>query len=127
MSIGPNCSRRSAMLLLGSEQLPQRAAEDVRLSVLSDPARLEHLAVALDLAVELLDLAAEDIGPEHHLLKRARSAFRRMRTDHARPPENRLECLIVLLQLDERRARQIEIEVRIPPPDLGRPRVIGIP
>src|SRR3954462_14468377 len=104
MSIGPNCSRRSAMLLLGSEPLPQRAAEDVRLRVLSDPACLEHLAIALNLAVELFDLAAENIRPEHHLLKRARSAFRRMRTDHARPPEDRLARLIVLLQLDQRRA-----------------------
>src|SRR5213078_4576708 len=47
-------------LLLAFEDAAERAAEDVGLRLLADAAGVEHLAVTLDLAVELLDLAAEN-------------------------------------------------------------------
>src|SRR4051812_32191558 len=111
MSIGPNCSWRSATLLLRVQNLAQGAAEDVRLRVLSYAARFEHLPVAIDFAVELLDLAAEDIRPEDYLFKGAGTALRSMGAHHVRPPEDRFEYLEILLQLDERRAGQVEIQV----------------
>jgi hypothetical protein len=51
----------------------------------------------------------------------------RVGTDYARPPEDRLKGVIVLLPPDQRGSPYIEAEVRIPSTDLRGPRAIGIP
>lgn len=88
-------------LLLPREDFSERATENVRLRVLSDAAGLKHLSVSIDLPIEFLDLATEDVGPEHQFLKRAHTRFRSVRTNDTRPLEDLFEHLIVFLQLDE--------------------------
>src|SRR5438105_4233053 len=105
----------------GLQDLPQRAGEDVFLGFLRDSTRVQHFVIPLQLAVELLQLTAEDVRAEEQLFESARAPLRRMRAGYARPPEDRFEECVVLLLLDERRAGDIEIQIRIPPPDFPRP------
>src|SRR4051794_37537258 len=86
-------------LLLLIQDPAQSAPEDVRLCVLPDSARIQHFPVAIDFTIELLDLAAEDVRSENYLLECAAACLRGVRADDARPPEDRLEYLVVLLQL----------------------------
>src|SRR2546425_11409269 len=115
MRCAKRCSRsRGSRSRFPIENPPQRPGEDISLSVCRNAASVEHLVVALDLAVKLLDLTVENIGAEYQLLKSARAGLRSVRADHARPPEDGLEEGVVVLLLDQRRARQIEVEVGVP-------------
>src|SRR5205807_5665129 len=100
----PGSQTATRPLRLPLQDAAQSSSEDVRLRLGRDATGIEHFLVALKLAVELLDLAAEYVGTENHLFKRADVGFRRMRAHDAGPPEYRFENLVILLELDQGRS-----------------------
>src|SRR6185369_174320 len=88
--------------LLGIQNPPKRSCKDIFLGCRRNAAFGQHPPVAFQRAVEFAKIAVEDIRPVDNLFKRADSTLRRMRAHDSRPPEQRLEKLVVLLLLDQR-------------------------
>src|SRR6266849_1217311 len=73
-------SKRSGSILFPALQnAPERTGEDIRLRARGDAASIQHLVVSLQLAVELLQIPAENIRSEHQFFERAHAGLRRMR------------------------------------------------
>ena len=70
---------------------------------------------------------SEHVGAEDDFLEGAGTAFGRVRARDARPPEDRFEERVVFLLLDQRRAGEVPVQIRIPARDLSRPGVVRIP
>src|SRR5581483_6822448 len=107
--------------------IPERAAENLGLSVGWNIARIEHAMIALQFAIEFAEIAFEHIRPKDQLLKSRCIRFWGVRARHICPPENRFKECIVLLLLDKRRTGDIEIHIWIPTADLTGPGIIRIP
>jgi hypothetical protein len=82
--------------------------------------------VARQPTVKFLQISTKDIRAKDEFLKGASTAGRSMRAHDSSPPEDGGEEAIIVLLLDESSARNVEIEIGVPPSNFGRLRVIRI-
>ena len=86
--------------LLYLQNPQQSATKDIGLRLFRHPTGRQHFFITLNRTIQLFQFPAKDIASKHDLLKRARLSLRRVRTRHARPPEDGLEERQIFLLLN---------------------------